>query len=533
MKTKLIIVLLFTSCFLLDAHAGSATWKWDPADNNWNNPANWVEGTVPNGPSDTATFNTSNAPNVTIQSSIELGQIVFDDDASTFTIALQPQKMLTLDGSGVINNSALTQNLVLQADASGDFGTEGVIMLENAATTGSNTVYTLNGGMHEFRGQGGTIYFDGSSSASDSTFILEGGTIDGAGGGLIFFYDTSTGAEATFMVEGGTVASARGGDVGFGGVGGKSTAGTATVIATGGTVAGASGGTISFFDVAPSEPTLIATGEANGGNPPYIYFDQNVPGNLARVQLFGNGLLDISNSFNTTVGSLEGDGMVDLGDFTLTVGGNNQSTAFSGLIEDVTSEGSQGTIKKVGTGTLRLSDANTFRRGIVTLEGTVVIENQTGSGSGPGSVTVQAGTLAGKGIIAGPTTIGTGGGPGAFLAPGAASKQPRTLTLQKAITFKGDATYTYKLNTKKAKADQVVANSVTIETGAQFDLNTVGSRKLTTGKVFTAINNTATTPISGTFANLPDDATVTVGRNAFQTDYQGGDGNDLTLTVVQ
>jgi hypothetical protein len=50
--------------------------------------------------------------------------------------------------------------------------------------------------------------------------------------------------------------------------------------------------------------------------------------------------------------------------------------------------------------------------------------------------------------------------------------------------------------------------------------------------VFTAISNTSATPISGTFANLADGSTLTVGRNNYQVSYSGGDGNDLTLTVV-
>ena len=52
------------------------------------------------------------------------------------------------------------------------------------------------------------------------------------------------------------------------------------------------------------------------------------------------------------------------------------------------------------------------------------------------------------------------------------------------------------------------------------------------GTVFTVIENSAVTPIAGTFANLPDGGTITVGANTFQADYEGGDGNDLTLTVV-
>ena len=49
---------------------------------------------------------------------------------------------------------------------------------------------------------------------------------------------------------------------------------------------------------------------------------------------------------------------------------------------------------------------------------------------------------------------------------------------------------------------------------------------------FTGISNTAATPIAGTFVNLPDGSTLTVGRNSYQVSYSGGDGNDLTLTVV-
>jgi fluoride exporter len=42
----------------------------------------------------------------------------------------------------------------------------------------------------------------------------------------------------------------------------------------------------------------------------------------------------------------------------------------------------------------------------------------------------------------------------------------------------------------------------------------------------------AATPITGTFANLPDGAILTANGNNFQASYEGGDGNDLTLTVA-
>jgi hypothetical protein len=46
------------------------------------------------------------------------------------------------------------------------------------------------------------------------------------------------------------------------------------------------------------------------------------------------------------------------------------------------------------------------------------------------------------------------------------------------------------------------------------------------------IDTTSAFPISGTFASLPDGGTIAAGNNIFQANYEGGDGNDLTLTVV-
>jgi hypothetical protein len=50
--------------------------------------------------------------------------------------------------------------------------------------------------------------------------------------------------------------------------------------------------------------------------------------------------------------------------------------------------------------------------------------------------------------------------------------------------------------------------------------------------VVTLIKNAADTPISGTFAGLADGGTLTVNANTYQANYEGGDGNDLTLTVI-
>jgi hypothetical protein len=148
-------------------------------------------------------------------------------------------------------------------------------------------------------------------------------------------------------------------------------------------------------------------------------------------------------------------------------------------------------------------------------------------------VTVNIDTLGGSGIISGVVTVGTGSGTGAFLAPAAGTTRKTTLTIQSALTFQSDSTYTYTFKAKgrRAKTDKVIANGVTINSG-NITLQGTTQGTLGTGLVLTVISNTSANPIAGTFANLADGAIVHVNGNNFQADYQGGDGNDLTSTVV-
>ena len=247
------------------------------------------------------------------------------------------------------------------------------------------------------------------------------------------------------------------------------------------------------------------------------------------------GNLDISDHSATSVtfSSIEGNGLIFLGANNLTVGNNNLNTLFSGVVQDGGPfGGTGGSLSKIGNSRLTLSGANTYTGGTTVTAGGLKVSNPTGSATGTGAVGVNAGTLRGGGIIGGTVTIGTGSGSGAFLAPGQGASKPTTLTIQSALTIQADGTYTYKLNLKKAKADKVVANGVTINSSALFSFLKVSRGTLTPGTVFTAIDNTAATPIAGTFSNLADGSTFTAGNNTFQVDYQGGDGNDLTLTVV-
>ena len=346
--------------------------------------------------------------------------------------------------------------------------------------------------------------------------------------GDVTFIDSSTAAEATIINNGGLFSGGQGANTHFLGSGnGSATAGNATITAHGGTVSGALGGSVSFGTGAQAgDATLIADGGVSGAEGGFIDFFGVATGDRARVELFGTGSLLLTPlTAGVTIGSLEGDGVVVLGSKSLTIGSNNLSTTFSGVIQD------DGSLTKIGTSTLTLSGANTYTGGTTIEGGKLVVNNMTGSGTGVDAVQVNAGVLGGRGTIAGGVTVGTGSGPGAALGPGRRGGKPDTLTIQSTLTFNSDATYNCGLNTKSAKADQVVANGVTVN-NAQFSLLSRGGLTLPAGTVLTVINNTAATPIAGTFANLPDGSTFTTHGNTFQANYEGGDGNDLTLTVV-
>src|SRR4029077_18255438 len=116
----------------------------------------------------------------------------------------------------------------------------------------------------------------------------------------------------------------------------------------------------------------------------------------------------------------------------------------------------------------------------------------------------------------GSAPMGKGGGPGALPSPGTTNSFPATLTIKKNLTFNADGTFHFGYKSSNTTADEVVAGGATIGSGTQFFFGPIDTGALTPGTVFTAIDNTAVTPIGGTFANLADGATVTVGANTFQ-----------------
>ena len=548
--------------------ADSATWSSNPTSGDWNTAANWVPNVVPNGTSDTATFGSSSLTDVTNTLIIDLDSLVFEPGAPHYAITTLDN--IRLYGNGVVNNSEVTQSFVA-----------GAFFFKNNASAGNMTTYSSVGGFFSFENSAsaGSAAFDLSSDStpaymffSDSSTAADA-TINASAGFDVTFLDSSTGGNATINLSSAALVDVPGsfnaehitinciggnqslgsavylegfsnaGEGTFTAVGGstigehggyiqvdnQATADHATFIIGGGLGAGLNSGILVFLQTATAaNASITANGGVDGSLGGLVVFADKSKGGKASITLNGNSELDISDrNTGVTIGSLAGQGTIYLGSNTLTIGSNNQSTIFSGVIEE------NGGVNKSGTGTLTLSGANTYT-GTTTVSGGVLnVANKSGSATGSAEVKVNTGTVGGSGIIAGATTIGTGSGTGAFLSPAIGTNKQAALTIQSALTFNSDATYTctFKAKKNKAKADQVIANGVTINGAA---LNLVGQTQgsLKQGLRLTLISNTSPVPISGTFSNLPDGGIVTINGNNFQASYKGGDGNDLTLTVV-
>jgi autotransporter-associated beta strand protein len=89
------------------------------------------------------------------------------------------------------------------------------------------------------------------------------------------------------------------------------------------------------------------------------------------------------------------------GDRTINVNDNPATAADFATISGAISNGS---VAKTGPGTLVLSVANSLT-GTTVSEGTLLVENASGSATGAGPVTVGAATLGGTGFINGPVTL--------------------------------------------------------------------------------------------------------------------------------
>ena len=149
----------------------------------------------------------------------------------------------------------------------------------------------------------------------------------------------------------------------------------------------------------------------------------NVFGATSAITVNTPGILDLGG-FNQTIGSLAGSGTVTnsgvVSPATLTGGGDNTSTLFSGIIQNGTSTTA---LTKAGSGTLTLSGANTYS-GATAINAGTLAGGATNALSGSSAFTVAGGAFLDLGGF--DQTIGSLAGSGTVTNSGVAS--PATLT---------------------------------------------------------------------------------------------------------
>lgn len=120
-----------------------------------------------------------------------------------------------------------------------------------------------------------------------------------------------------------------------------------------------------------------------------IYFYDNASGGTATYTGGASSLLNIAGltASGMTIGSIAGSGSILATGKALTVGGNNTTTAFAGIIS-----GLGGSLIKQGSGTLTLSGVNTYTGSTTINAGIVSIASDSALGAG-GALNFQSGTL--------------------------------------------------------------------------------------------------------------------------------------------
>lgn len=324
---------------------GSGTWSTSHA--RWSTTSNgttyqvWANGT------NTANFSGATSYSVTLGSDITAGQI------TGRSITINPNGYtltLGLDDANV-NNSP---NIYLNGSG-------------NLVKTGTSTLTldSLNDHTGNTEVRGGVLAAVGSALGR-GTLIFAGGTVQ-----ALDAY--SLGTKAITINSGGGTLDTNGFSATHSGV-----------IAGSGTFTKSGTGTLTLSGTNTwTGGLVVANGTVQLGNSGTVLAD-------TLAVTVNSGTFRVGTA-NETIGSLAGTGgIVDLNNGagrTLTVGGDNTSTSYAGVIQ-----GTAGVLAKTGTGTLTLTGTNTYTGG-TTLSGGTLALGSSGALGTTGTITFSGGTL--------------------------------------------------------------------------------------------------------------------------------------------
>ena len=421
-----------------------------------------------------------------------------------------------LSGAGTVDNTAAATTPTLTVGANNQTSTFSGVIQNTAGTLGITKI------------DSGTLTLSGNNSYDGDTFInagtlvaahnralgsgLLGGGTTVANGANLTIAGVSIGLEQPVTLNGlnaltGTGTASLAGNVTLATADSTITVGLSDSLTLSGVVSGSFGiAKLGAGSLTKSGTTSYPGDTTNGAGTLKVGAANAIPTGAGKGNVSVTGIFDL-NGFSTTINGLSGAGTVDntaaATTPTLTVGNNDQTSTFSGVIQNTA-----GTLAltKTGTGMLTLSGNNTYG-GTTTLNaGTLrvaggnaipdtsavdisAVSNATldlnGTDETIGSL-VGSGLIGGDQVILGAGTLTTGGNNASTLFGGVISgtgglikKGTGTFELDGANTYTGPTTIT--AGTLVLGNDERIANAsaVTVAAGATFDLaqytETIGS----------------------------------------------------------
>lgn len=303
------------------------------------------------------------------------------------------------------------QNSNTQFTVSGKIGGPGKLIKEGYGRLAISTNNSYSGG---------TVIKKGSISLMNdlaNTAGLGTDTITFDGGTLVMFNSEGTSNNSNWKLH-----------IPEGSSGNLTTDGYSTIS---GSITG--GGTLNYYthstgnmlssDVSAYLGTLNITTDGDGGKF-VVYNTKGYPNTHINLNSRVNMIYRVTTNITLPIGDLTGSTLAVLGAggtgscrINWEVGARNANSTYNGIINNSQYSGSNAVaaITKVGTGTWTLTNANSYSGGTEVKDGTLMVNNISGSATGTGDVVVkETGRLAGKGSVSGKVTVETG----ATLAPG-------------------------------------------------------------------------------------------------------------------